>query len=118
MKRIFYLSTCSTCTRILNDLGDKSDYELIDIKVNNITRQQLDKLKKLTKFNYSDFFSRRAMKYRGWGLHEKELTEEDIRDLIVKEYTFLKRPVIQIGENVFIGNAKTVVAAAIQANKE
>ena len=118
MKRIFYLSSCSTCTRILKDLGDLSEFEMIDIKLNNITRRQLDELKKLTKAEYSDFFSKRAMKYRAWGLHEKQLSEKDIRDLIIKEYTFLKRPVIQIGDKVFIGNAKTVVQAAVQANNQ
>ena len=112
MKRIFYLSTCSTCVRILKELGDIQDFELIDIKANNITKSQLDELRKLTGGTYEDFFSRRAMKYRAWGLNEKKLAEKDIRDLITKEYTFLKRPVIQIGKGVFIGNTKKVVEAA------
>jgi arsenate reductase-like glutaredoxin family protein len=46
------------------------------------------------------------------GLHEKELTENDYRKLILEEYTFLKRPVVQIGKEYFIGNTKQVVAAA------
>ena len=62
--------------------------------------------------SYEALFSRRAMKYRGWGLHEKELSEKDYRKYILEEYTFLKRPVIVDGETVFVGNAKKVVAAA------
>lgn len=116
MKQIFYLSTCSTCARILKELGDISDFELIDIKANNITKGQLDELKDLINGTYENFFSRRAMKYRAWGLHEKELSESDILDLITREYTFFKRPVIRIGEKIFIGNTKKVVQAAIEAN--
>ncbi|MEL7064780.1 MAG: ArsC/Spx/MgsR family protein, partial [Bacteroidota bacterium] len=60
-------------------------------------------------------FSRRAMKYRALGLHEQELSEEDYRQHILDEYTFLKRPVIIVGDQIFVGNTKKVVAAAKEA---
>jgi arsenate reductase (glutaredoxin) len=40
------------------------------------------------------------------------LKEADYRQLILEEYTFLKRPVIIVGNNIFVGNAPKVVAAA------
>jgi arsenate reductase len=52
------------------------------------------------------------MKYRPMGLHEKEISEDEYRELILKEYSFLKRPVIFIDNEIFVGNAKKVVAAA------
>ena len=61
--------------------------------------------------SYEKLFSRRAMKYRQWGLHEKELTEDDYRELITKEYTFLSRPVIILGDEIFVGNGKKAVTA-------
>jgi arsenate reductase len=36
-------------------------------------------------------------------------TEQDYRKLILKEYTFLKRPVALIDNEIFIGNSKAVV---------
>ena len=45
---------------------------------------------------------------------EKQLSEPDYRKLILEEYTFLKRPVIIIGEEIFIGNAKKVVEAVVE----
>ena len=54
------------------------------------------------------------MKFRAWELHTKELTEKDYRELILKEYTFLKRPVVIIDDAVFVGNAKKVVAAVVE----
>ena len=32
MKRVYYLSTCDKCKRILSDVEDIDTYELIDIK--------------------------------------------------------------------------------------
>lgn len=56
--------------------------------------------------SYEALFSRRAMKYKEWGLKDKPLTEKDYRDLILQEYTFLKRPVVVNGKKIFIGSEK------------
>lgn len=39
-------------------------------------------------------FSKRAMKFRKMGLHEKELSEDEMVRLMAEEYTFVTRPVI------------------------
>ena len=112
MKSVFHLSTCSTCKRILTLLqSEQKGFELQDIKTEPITDEQLSSLANLAG-SYEALFSRRAMKFRAMGLHEKELGEADYRDLILSEYTFLKRPVIVDGNNIFIGNAKKTIEAA------
>ena len=60
-------------------------------------------------------FSKRARKYKELGLKDKNLSEADIRQLIINEYTFLKRPVLVIDNQIFIGNSKKVVDAAATA---
>ena len=40
------------------------------------------------------------------GLNNKELQEEEYKELILKEYTFLKRPVFIVENKIFIGNSK------------
>jgi arsenate reductase len=59
--------------------------------------------------SYESLFSRRAMKYKEWGLKNKKLSEEDYRDLILEEYTFLKRPVVFIKDQIFVGSEKKTV---------
>ena len=115
---MWYLSTCSTCSRIIKEFGDTSDFEMIDIKASGIKRSDLDDLLTLHGGEYADFFSKRAMKYRAMGLHEKELSQEEMADLITTEYTFLKRPVIQIGNKVFIGNSKKVIQSALEEHAQ
>ncbi|MDT8411360.1 MAG: ArsC/Spx/MgsR family protein [Vicingaceae bacterium] len=111
MKKIYYLSTCSTCKKIIQELNLSNDFEFQDIKTTKITDVQLQEMAKLSG-SYESLFSRRAIKYKTMGLKDKELTENDIKKLILEEYTFLKRPVILIDDAIFVGNlAKTVDAA-------
>lgn len=109
--KIYHLSTCSTCQRIIKQLNNGDGFELQDIKSEKITPAQLDNMKERVG-SYEALFSRRAMKYRAMGLHEKTLTEDDYRQLILDEYTFLSRPVILIGDQMFVGNSKNTVTEA------
>ena len=109
MKKIYHLSTCSTCKRILESTGAKEKgFVLQDIKTEKITPQQLEEMHKLAG-SYEALFSWRSQKYRPMGLHEKELTEKDYHDLILQEYSFLKRPVAIVGKQIFIGSDKKTV---------
>lgn len=104
MKKIYHLKTCDTCRRILKEM-DTSGYILQEIKTKPITVKQLDELFALTK-SYEVLFSRMAKKYKEMDLKNQVLTEKDYRQLILDEYTFLKRPVIVNGNEVYVGNTK------------
>ena len=110
MLKVYYLSTCSTCTRILKELN--IDLEKQDIKTEKITVAQIEQMKKLSG-SYESLFSRVAMKYKSMGLKEVKLTEEDYKRLILEEYTFLKRPVFIVDKTIFIGNSKKNIEALI-----
>lgn len=110
MKKIYFLSTCSTCNRIIKELGLDDSFEFQDIKTNKITAEQLEQMAKMNG-SYESLFSRRAMKYKSMGLKEKTLSETDYENLILDEYTFLQRPVIIVNDKIFVGNAKKTVEA-------
>ncbi len=115
MRKIYYLSTCSTCARIMKDLKiTAKNFQLQDIKTEKITAKQLDEMKKLSG-SFEALFSRIALKYRALGLGSKSLTESDYKKYILEEYTFLKRPVIFVDGEIFIGNSKLVIEAARKA---
>jgi len=114
MKKIYHLSSCSTCQRILKEWKPGKDVVLQDIKTEKITPAQIDEMAKLAG-SYEALFSRIALKYRKLGLNEMKLTEKDYRKHILDEYTFLKRPVLVLGNEIFIGNSKSNVEAAKNA---
>ena len=112
MNKIYYLSSCTTCVRIINELGiNDSNFEMQDIKKQNINEQELDAIAKKVG-SYEKIFSKRAMKYKALGLKYKNLHEADFKKYMLEEYTFLKRPFMIINDEPFIGNSKKVVEAA------
>lgn len=110
MMKGFYLSTCSTCQKIIAQINLPKSVELQDIKTNKIQPEQLEELKNLSG-TYESLFSRKAIKYRSMNLKEKFLKESDYKALILEEYTFLKRPVFIIEDQIYIGNSKNNVEA-------
>lgn len=113
MKKIYYLSSCSTCARIIKELQlEKHKFIFQDIKTEKITSAQLTEMKDKAG-SYEALFSRVALKYKS--LDPKPSSENECKKLILEEYTFLKRPVILIGKEIFVGNSPKNVAAAKEA---
>lgn len=83
-------------------------FELQDIKTDPITVSQLEEMKALSG-SYESLFSRRAIKYKEMKLKDESLSEIDYKQLILQEYTFLKRPVFILNNKIFIGNSKKVI---------
>lgn len=109
MKKVYHLGNCTTCQAILAETGlEQKGFKLQDIKTEKITPAQLEEMKKLAG-SYEALFSRRALKYKALGLKDKVLTENDYRDYILEEYTFLKRPVVINGKQIFVGSEKKTV---------
>ncbi len=103
MKKAYYLSTCDTCKRILKELNLLEDWKLQDIKTEKITLEQLEEMRSMTD-SYESLLNKRARKlseYKG-----QELGEEKLKSMMLEEYTFLKRPVFVLDNEMFIGNAK------------
>lgn len=117
MKKMYHLGTCTTSQGIIRETGiNKKGFELQDIKTEKITPAQLDEMKQLAG-SYEALFSRRALKYKELGLKDKQLAENDYRNFILEEYTFLKRPVTIIQDQIFIGSEKKTVEALKKATK-
>jgi len=111
MKKIYHLSTCDTNKRILKELHLPENFIKQDIKTKPITSVQLEELHQLSG-SYEALFSKRAKLYKERNLKDKNLHENDFKKLILEHYTFLKRPVLVNGDQIFIGNSKNTVALA------
>ena len=116
MKKIYFLKSCSINQRILKALDVGDDVILQNIKEDNIDEKTLDYLKERVG-SYEALFSKKAVKYRAQRLYQMKLTEADFKRFMLAEYTFLKRPFMINGNEVFIGNSKRVVNAAIESFK-
>lgn len=117
LKKVYYLSTCTTSQAIIKEAAlNKKGFELQDIKFKKISPAQLNEMRDMIG-SYEALFSRRALKYKELGLKDKKLTEADYREYILEEYTFLKRPVVIVGDKIFAGSEKKTIEALKKAVK-
>ena len=66
MSKIYHLSSCSTCQKIIKEINPDSSVELQDIKQENIDGETLDWIKEKVG-SYEALFSKRAMNIGRWG---------------------------------------------------
>ena len=104
MKKVYFLQTCDTCRRILKEVN-LDGFERQEIKANPVTVSQLEEMYSFSN-SYEALFNKRAKKYKSMGLKSELITEKEYRQFILDEYTFLKRPVVIVENNIFIGNSK------------
>lgn len=117
MKKIYYLSTCDTCRKILKEWNAGADVVLQDIKSEPLAEKDIEAMYALTG-SYDSLLNKRATLYKERGLAKKELSEAEIKSLLTEHYTFLKRPVLVLDNKIFAGNAKPTVAEAKKALHE
>jgi len=113
VNKIWYLSTCNTCMRIIDELSlEEKGFEFQDVKDRIISAEELDQIRDSVGCSYEDLFNKRSIKYSKTDLKGSFKDDVEFREAILEEYTFMKRPIIQIGEKYFVGNAKKVIEAA------
>jgi arsenate reductase len=105
---VYWLPYCTTCQKAAawlraNGVAIRS---LRDLKEEPLSADEVRALAE--KVGGADrLFSRRAMKYRRMGLHERELGDDDLVRLMAEEYTFVTRPVVVRGDRATAGFSET-----------
>ena len=101
------MQTCDTCRRILKEVNTDG-FERQEIKGNPVNVTQLKEMHTLSG-SYEALFNKRAKLYKSMDLKNQVLSETDYRQYILDEYTFLKRPVFILENEIFIGNSKKII---------
>ncbi len=114
MKKIFYLSSCSTCKRILKVWQPSSDVDLQDLKKTPLDAHSLAQLYEHTG-SYEALINKRAQFFKQNNRSSKSLSESESRELLLTHYSLLKRPVLVLGAQIFIGNSPKTVSDAQKA---
>jgi arsenate reductase len=105
--KLFGLPHCSTCQKAvayLEEIGVEIE-NFHDVKENQLSKREVQKLVKFVG-GAENLFSKRAMKYRSMGLNEMELSDTQLVDYMVEEYTFIRRPVLVYGKKALAGFSK------------
>jgi arsenate reductase (glutaredoxin) len=101
---VYWLPHCTTCQKAVAFLEERGVpiRSFRDLKAQPLSRAEVEELARKVG-GAEALFSKRAMKYRKLGLHEEELSEDDLLRLMAEEYTFVTRPVIVRGDRATAG---------------
>ncbi|HYJ80976.1 MAG TPA: ArsC/Spx/MgsR family protein [Longimicrobiaceae bacterium] len=95
---------CTTCQKAVQHLRDRgvAIRGFRDLKAQRLSEAEVRELASKVG-GVEKLFSRRAMKFRQLGLHEREVPEDEMVRLMAEEYTFVTRPVIVRGDRATAG---------------
>lgn len=107
---VYWLPYCTTCQKAVAYLNEKgvpiASYR--NLKEEPLSQDEVRALAAKVG-GVEKLFSKRAMKYRAMGLHERDVSEDEMARLMAEEYTFVTRPVVIRGERATAGfSAKRV----------
>jgi arsenate reductase len=101
---MYWLPHCTTCQKAVQYLEKKghSVATFRDLKGDPLDRKEVERLAKLVG-GADELFSRRARKYRSMNLSERELSSDEMIQLMIDDYTFIKRPVLLCDKRALSG---------------
>lgn len=97
---------CGTCKKLEKLLNEKKeDYKFRDVKDDCPSFEELKKWKEKSGMDINKFLNTSGNIYKEMNLKDKkkDMSEEQILDLLSKEGMLIKRPVLIDGDSVFVG---------------
>ncbi len=108
MRKVYFLSTCDTCKRIMKEVGVDSGFIKQDIKSEPLTEAQVEHLYEFTG-SYEALINKRARKLKAMLSEHPVEKDTDYKRFLLTDYTMLKRPVFELDGNLFVGNSSKTV---------
>ena len=115
--KIYGIKNCDTMKKAFNWLEEhKVSYTFIDYRIDGLTRKKVDEW--LKKVKPEELVNTRSTTFKELGEQEKELvkSKETVADLVLLNPTMIKRPLIEIDGDIYLGYKPTDWAAKMNIN--
>jgi arsenate reductase len=100
---IYHKPTCTTCRQALQILKDNGrPFEAINYYEKPFTKPQLKGLLKKAGLKARDVLRTKEDIYKSLGLAKKELSEDELLDLMIAHPDLVQRPIVEKGETVIL----------------
>lgn len=102
MIKVYGIKNCGSVKKALNFLEErKIQYEFIDFKKTPPSQEELELW--LKTIPLTTLCNSKGTTYKKLGLKDKNLSQEEIKDYLLKEPTLIKRPVISTPNETIVG---------------
>ncbi len=113
MLEVIGISNCNTIKKTKEWLEKKQiDFSFRDVKKEPLTPNELADL--VMKAGLETLVNRQGRKWKMLGLSDKQLTDNDLFDVLLEHQTMIKRPVLRNGEAVLVGFDEDAIASFIE----
>ncbi|MCC5932926.1 MAG: Spx/MgsR family RNA polymerase-binding regulatory protein [Candidatus Cyclonatronum sp.] len=102
MLTVVGIKNCNTISKTLKWLEEQEiNYTFRDVKKNPLSAEELEDA--ISKVGLDTLVNRRGMKWRSLGLAGKELTGEELAEILFEHQTMIKRPLLLAGDAAMVG---------------
>ena len=102
MLKVYGIKNCNKVRDTFKWLDENDiEYEFINLKKEPLSEGKLDEF--VHKVGLDVLINKRGTTYRNLGLKGKDLSEDDLFDVLLENQTMIKRPVLELDDAVLIG---------------
>ncbi|MBP3192653.1 arsenate reductase family protein [Natronogracilivirga saccharolytica] len=110
MLEVIGITNCNTIKKTKDWLqNNEISYSFRDVKKDPLTPNELAGLVK--KAGLDTLVNRQGRKWKMLGLSDKQLSDNDLFDVLLEHQTMIKRPVLRKGEAVLVGFDQDAIAS-------
>lgn len=100
----YLYNSCTSCRKAKDVLeAEGASYEVREYFKQKVTREELDNLLESTGMTVADILSTRSTPYKQGKLAEKNLSDDEVLDLMTEEPRLIRRPILISGSDTVVG---------------
>ena len=100
---VYQKPTCTTCRQVHAALRDAGvDFDAVDYYTDPISKTKLKELLRKMKMSPRELLRTKEETYRKLRLGERDLTDDEIVDLMVKHPDLIQRPIVEKGSRAIL----------------
>ncbi len=100
---VYEKPTCTTCRKVANILIDNEvDFEKVNYYIEPFSKNQLQSLLKKMKMKPSDILRKKEKFYKDLNFAEKNYSEEQVLELMIKYPDLVQRPIVEKGNKAIL----------------
>ena len=116
MLTVYEKPTCTTCRKLARLLAEKGvDFERVNYIVDPLSAGELRALLAKAGLRPRDVLRTKEQAYRDLGLAERDLSDDELIDLIAAHPELLQRPIVEVGERAILARPPERVAELLAA---
>ena len=102
MLKVYGIKNCNKVRDTFKWLEENEiDFEFINLKKEPLSEGKLDEF--VHKVGLDVLINRRGMTWRNLELKDKDLSEDELFDVLLENQTMIKRPVLELDDAVLVG---------------